>query len=268
MEVSATVPSTNEYPRRDEMTTDGLFSTPALTRHEGAGRDGCDPHRVASPTVDYVVDRLRCRLRVLVQTHGLTRRELVRVQQGIARLDRAGMAPSSNDFWTWTAQPRARVLIDRAGELIDDELALVIAEVGFGAGNAVGSAQGQAAHGTGGPPTTAFAPHLDLAGRVLPILPRSDDLDDLGRWWQRRLRRAAAARAAPRALAGTTAEIGLAVSRTEMQLLDRAPWAHGDRLLSAFELAYADIERLGTARVQEAQDRLAWASRGRLALRV
>ncbi|MEL7155102.1 MAG: hypothetical protein AAFN30_00730 [Actinomycetota bacterium] len=237
---------------------------------------------MASPTVDYIVDRLRCRLRLLVRTHGLARRELVRVQQGIARLDRAGVAPSSHDFWAWTAQPRAQVLIDRAGEAIDDELAILVADIGFGALiDRPGSDDrpDPVRHRLRRRPPTMALDHvpdpaldprldLDLAGRVLPILPRSDDLDQLGWWWQRRLRRAAMVRALPEVLAGTTADIGLTVSRTEMQLLDRAPWAHGDRLLSAFELAYAEIERLGTTRVHQAQDRLALASGGRLALRL
>jgi hypothetical protein len=33
------------------------------------------------------------------------------------------------------------------------------------------------------------------------------------------------------------------IARVEMALLDRAPWSHGDRLLSAFELAHLDIGR-------------------------
>ncbi len=170
------------------------------------------------------------------------------------------MAPSGNDFWAWTAQPRAQVLIDRASEAIDDELALLIAELAFASPVAGTAPPGHV--------TRLGLREVDLAGRVLPLLPRSTELDELGWWWQRRLRRAAVRRSVPAILGGTTADIGLAISRVEMQLLDAAPWVHGDRLLSAFELAYAEIERLGTARVREAQYRLRLAAGGRLALRL
>ncbi|MEM9133688.1 MAG: hypothetical protein AAF962_15310 [Actinomycetota bacterium] len=242
------------------MTTDGLFLSPASTRQDGAGQGFGDPTGVASATIGYIVDRLHNRLRLLLGTYGLSRREILRVQDGVARLARDGMAPTGNDFWAWTAQPRAQVLIDRATEAIEDELSLLIAELAFAAPMVGSRPPGAPGRGSVG--------EVDLAGRVLPLLPRSTDLDQLGWWWQRRLRRAALIRALPALLAGTTADIGLTISRVEMQLLDQAPWVHGDRLLSAFELAYAEIERLGTARVREAQDRLHLAAGGRLALRL
>lgn len=244
----------------NEMTTDGLFFSPASSRQDGAEQGARDPEGVASATIGYIVDRLHNRLRLLLGTYGLSRREILRVQEGINRLDRDGMAPTGHDFWTWTAQPRAQTLVDRATEAIDDELSLLIAELAFAGPTADASPVVGA--------TGLSMGEVDLAGRVLAILPRSTDLDELGWWWQRRLRRAALLRAVPSILSGTTADIGLTISRVEMQLLDQAPWVHGDRLLSAFELAYAEIERLGTARVREAQDRLHLAAGGRLALRL
>ncbi len=79
-------------------------------------------------------------------------------------------------------------------------------------------------------------------GRVLEAVPSGHGIHDLGSWWHRRLRRAAVRRSLP-ALprAWPAGRIDIVVGRAELELLDGPPWAHGDRLLSAFELAHSEI---------------------------
>lgn len=188
------------------------------------------------------VERLRTTLRAVHAQHDLTRRELLSVQRGIRRLHRAGETSSANDFWAAAAQPRAQLLIDRAKLTIDGELdrlsraALPPADQPTQAGRSV---------------TVSNA--LD---ELTSSLRADESINDLGRWWQRRLRRAATMRALPAIMTRIPAEAELVVSCTEMALLDRSPWSHGDRLLSAFELANVEIHAYGRDRIGAALDRL------------
>ncbi|MEM8922581.1 MAG: hypothetical protein AAGD35_03695 [Actinomycetota bacterium] len=231
------------------MTTDGLIDG-AIAARPWEARHWPVPFDAAS--TELIVERLRSRLRTTVAAHGLSRRELIDVQRGVMRLQHIGLAPSGDDFWYSTALPRSRTFIERVRTVIDDELGVLIADVGYSWA------------------TTAIdgRPHGDVLEGVLPILPRSADLDELGWWWQRRLRRAAIRTAIPRLLRARTGDLSLVLARAEMQLLDQPPWAHGDRLLSAFELAYAEIERFGTARVLRARSEIDWAANGHLAIRL
>lgn len=148
--------------------------------------------------------------------HGLDRRELMAYQRAVHALRRSGQAPTPDEFWAATAQPRARRLLDAARGAIDTELAPL-----------------------------ARSGALVSAADVAAALPSTEEIDELGRWWQRRLRRAATLRALPDVAAGRPGAAELTIAHHEMWLLDQPPWSHGDRLLSAFELAYAEIRRHG-----------------------
>jgi hypothetical protein len=89
----------------------------------------------------------------------------------------------------------------------------------------------------------------DPARLLLAALPSLDPIDELGRWWQRRLRRAATLRALPLIALRAPSQAELVIANVEMSLLDRAPWSHGDRLLSAFETAHAEVISHGRRRV-------------------
>ena len=78
--------------------------------------------------------------------------------------------------------------------------------------------------------------------RLLGAVPPSDSIDDLGEWWQRRLHRRALLRAVPRFLTSRASAEAI-VGAVELDVLDASPWCYGDRLLSAFELAHAEIRR-------------------------
>ncbi len=152
----------------------------------------------------------------MCQEHGLDRRELMAYQRAVHALRRTGQAPSPDEFWATTAQPRARRLLDAARAVIDTELAPLVR-------------------------TRALVSAVDVA----TALPSTLEIDELGQWWQRRLRRAATLRALPDVAARLPGAAELTIAHHEMWLLDQPPWSHGDRLLSAFELAHAEIRRHG-----------------------
>ena len=208
-------------------------------------------------TAERLADRLDRRLVAIGERHDLDRRNLLVAHREIERLARVGRLPTPNDYWHRWAVPRAAILVDASVAAIVDEahrlaraLDAFLAARGQGvhlaeppgchrdrgdAGAAAGPAGG--ALRDQGPDGVAVA-SLAIAtlGRAVPT-PAA--IDHLGAWWHRRLRRCAAFRALPELVAG--AEPDLAIGRAEMALLDRPPWSHGDRLLSAFELAHAEI---------------------------
>lgn len=214
-------------------------------------------------------DRLRHELGTIFSSHGLERKQLLTVQRGLVRLQRHGGAPTANDFWEATARPRAELLTRLAKATIEAELAALVAgedstfactiiaadamsssvvtngSVGAANCTAVVRAVKQRRRGS------VDDRHEQAVATLVAAIPARDGLDELGRWWQRRLRRAATIRAFP-TLAGTAAmRAELVVSQFEMQLLDETPWSHGDRLLSAFELAQSDIRRFAETRIAE-----------------
>ncbi|MEZ5408834.1 MAG: hypothetical protein R2761_12465 [Acidimicrobiales bacterium] len=159
---------------------------------------------------------LREALDRVCREHGLSRRELMAYQRAVHALQRVGQAPTPDEFWAATAQPRAQRLLDAARAAIDAELE----------------------------PLARSGARVS-AGDVAAALPSTADIDELGQWWQRRLRRAATLRALPDVAARLPGAAELTIAHHEMGLLDQPPWSHGDRLLSAFELAHAEIRRHG-----------------------
>jgi len=77
--------------------------------------------------------------------------------------------------------------------------------------------------------------------RVVLTVRALNEIDDLGRWWQDRLRRKAVVSVASRILTSPLRHFELIVSAAEMDILERPPWSHDDRLLSAFELAHSEL---------------------------
>ena len=189
------------------------------------GTGGMDNESIAEQAK--VVERLRQCLLAVYRVNDLQRRELVAAERGIRRLDRQSMAPAPNEFWESIALPRAQRLIDEARRVIDREI-LTLGALRDEAGAL-----------------------MVAEGDLLDALPSSTAINDLGNWWQQRLRRAAMTRSLPSILARSPGEAELVVSNQEMLLLDRAPWSHGDRLLSAFELANGEVGRFGRQRVTE-----------------
>lgn len=173
-----------------------------------------------------IVERLRACLAAVGTAHDLQRRDIKATERAIRRLDRRAMAPAANDFWAATCLPRAQRLLVESRHVIERDLICLQAHADRPGGRLLLSYQ-----------------------EVVDALPSPGRINDLGRWWQQRLRRAALIRSAAAVASRPPSQTELIVANHEMALLDRAPWAHGDRLLSAFELVHSEIARFGRGRV-------------------
>lgn len=173
------------------------------------------------------LERIWVRAATVRTAYDLDRHHLRATERAIRGLARHSMAPTANAFWETTAVPRARRLVDESQTVIDEELPRLAATTD---------------HDDDG---------ADRADAVVAAALGPVGIHDLGRWWQRRLRRAARVHALPAILLAVPGDAELAVSNQEMALLDVAPWCHGDRLLSAFELANGEIERFARRRFAE-----------------
>lgn len=197
-------------------------------------------------------ERLALRLRRALTLHDLDREELLAAQRDVTRLQRIGAVPAPNDYWQRTALPRAAKLIDASlaavveeghqlGRAIDDFL-VAVDEHRAAFADALSASPAATAGPSRNRPEFDQA-SIDVAERaIVPLLqavPPNRSIDALGAWWQRRLRRAAIIAALPRLLISDDAD--RLIGQAEMSLLDRPPWSHGDRLLSAFELAHGEI---------------------------
>ncbi len=87
---------------------------------------------------------------------------------------------------------------------------------------------------------TISNPTATLATLPAPRLSRVP-LDQVGACWQRRLRVTSIARIVVPLLIAPASQTHDRVLQSELQLLTRAPWQHGDRLLSAYETAHGEI---------------------------
>ena len=198
-----------------------------------------DLARAFSKSVAVSTRRLAGRLEQVAADHGLTRAELLSAQRHVTELCRIDAAPSTSEYWQRTALPRASALTHAA-------MGAVVQE-----GDVVGDALDRYLVALDGPPLKEWADSdpgraaseheaNQATVQLLAAVPNSHAIDSLGSWWQRRLRRAAMGSIVTRLLtAGDTAEA--MVAERELQLLDSAPWSHGDRLLAAFELAHREI---------------------------
>jgi hypothetical protein len=197
--------------------------------------------------------RMQERLAAAVSANALTRDEVIETERAIRQLLRAGRAPSVDRFWTATALPRADRLCCAARAVIDDELSRLT-------GEALALALDGPVDTDRAVPAATAVTAADAAAvmsrRLETALPANSDIDALGRWWLRRLRWAARLHALPQLLRTAPPAAGLVLANRELQLLDQPPWSHSDRLLSAFELARADIRRYGRRRIAETADQL------------
>lgn len=189
--------------------------------------------------------RTSSRLLLVQAEHDLEWRSLVASQRKISALAAEGLAPPASEFWETEAAPRAAALTTAATLVIESEFADVTRSVErFRA-----SLQPIMGASHLAPVRTGLVESLDpLTECVLDPGP----LDEIGERWQRRMRRHAAWRHVRERITGSSEEFDELVDRTEMGLLDEAPWIHGDRLLSAFEIAHADVRNLVRERVREA----------------
>ncbi len=159
--------------------------------------------------------------------HDLTWRGLLSAQEGVAGAGRLGTTPDIETFWAATAVPMARPLVDQAQVLIDDGVDLITAGLRRLGPN---------------PAVHADALSEQIIMRWSTVAMDRAPLDAIGQRWQRRLRRSAVAPTLVRTVSRPMREFSTHLEQTEMAMLDQPPWRHGDRLLSAFELAHTDVK--------------------------
>ncbi len=221
--------------------------TPPNSFNETIATDAALPHerfetareRLAHRTAA-IEHRLASRLEDVRRRHDLTSRLLLTSQRDVVRAVRRGAAPTSARYWETIAEPHAQPLRSAAFAVIDEEVEELVTAVRRFRMAATEFVQ---------LPESSLST-ADIADAVtLLVLPLADismttrPIDELGASWQRRLRRAAVKSAAQELLVADTNGLEAIVERAELALLDQPPWLHGDRLLSAFEIAHGEVRR-------------------------
>lgn len=214
---------------------------PSATRGGPGGNDAIDRVLPADPSgllpqVETIVRRMTARLDNIRQAHDLDWRTLLASHREVAELDELGVAPTLGEFWATTASPATDLLVRESCAAIDDELIEFRRAL-----QRFGQITLAASRDTGYDPAIYEVGLATAVEQVSRCSIDRDALDRLGTRWQAKLRRAARNAALPRTLFLPVKKSDVLVGQLEMQLLDQAPWAHDDRLLSAFELAHADV---------------------------
>lgn len=213
-------------------------------------------------TASDAADRLGLRLQRSAELYGLSRQELVAAQRQVRRLRRAGLLPSVAEYWESTAVPRAEILVETSLEALAEETdrldeaieRFLVATSRSTLEPWINGAEGRAAIQRSG---------IEAIDGLRAAIPSADAIDLLGEWWQRQLHRRAMLRATPRILLSRDAAETV-VGRVELELLDSTPWCYGDRLLSAFELANAEIRARATERADDLSGRVSQRGHGAL----
>lgn len=179
-----------------------------------------------------VETRLAARLHDVQGQRDLTWRLLLSSQRKISKA--IGHAPSPTQFWETEAAPMAAAFATAARLVIDSELENV--------SDAVSRFTASVSPLLSDPSIGQFV-RTDVSV-VLQVLGSNtlDDgpLNDLGDRWQERLHRQAIRRCMRLRNSNTGEPFDAVVAREELDMLDKAPWIHGDRLLSAFEIAHSE----------------------------
>ncbi len=185
---------------------------------------------------------LRRQMEAAASFHDLSRRRLRTSHRSVLKLTSGGAVPTPQEFWEQTAQPQARNLFDAVTTAIDAEtaeLTKALQQFATGVRLELRASGGRLEEGWTIEDLQAVA---DAGVRRVAVTVRGlDEIDELGHWWQARLRRAAMKATATKLLMAPLREFELVVAAAEMRLLEQPPWSHDDRLLSAFELTHSDI---------------------------
>ncbi len=188
--------------------------------------------------VEVSVRNLSSRLESLHSAHGLKSSELWESQRKISRMAADREVPSPSEFWAETAEPWAAIFTSTCILAINEELVPLDDAVSrFAESIAIANSNG--ANISNQMIRTVLKKHLTEP--VLAGVPGCAELDALGVVWHSRLRRAAWRKTFPAALFRSAAASDMKIATAQVELAATAPWAHGDRLLSAFEGAAADV---------------------------
>lgn len=194
------------------------------------------------------------RLDTAMATYDLTEKRLWAAHRDMAELHRWGGAPTPAGYWESTANPRAQRFL---GEMIDviaaeeEELMRAFQQFAF----SIAERSRRDAPPTDDNPLNRDQPaggsDIDLATAIAVAQAGVDGfvaaanvgarINEVGAWWQGKLRRKAILTAAGRLLTAPVGRYDAEVAAAEMRLLETPPWSLDDRLLSAFELAHSDL---------------------------
>lgn len=194
------------------------------------------------------------RLETALLLHDLSEKRLWAAHRTVARLHRQGLAPTPTRYWEETAQPEARRLLHEAMQIFEaerDELKKALQQFAITVGEQrraeamavdhVTSDRYQPANGLDPAISVDLAVARNGIDVFLAAASTGGRLNEVGAWWQGRLRRRAILATAGRLLITPLERCELAVSAAEMKLLSGPPWCHDDRLLSAYEVAHSDL---------------------------
>jgi hypothetical protein len=175
---------------------------------------------------------------VIADAHDLRQSDLKRTTRELRRLRQDGCEPSPSEFWQTTAEPMAAMLVNTSIAAIDDELTQVDDAIyRFSESVRIINRSGSA-HVT----AAQVRQTLEAELNVLESCPASTDSTYLlANRWSTQLRRAAWRRQAHILMFRSAAEADVIIGQAQVALVEECPWAHTDRLLSAFELGHADI---------------------------
>ncbi len=188
--------------------------------------------------IDSSARRLTNRLRVIADAHDLRSGDLRRTQKELRRMRNEGSEPTPTEYWETTAEPMAAMMVNTAIAAIDDELAKVDEAIDkFSESIRIINRSGRL-HVSAAQVRTILEAELSS---LQECAPSTDGINDLANRWSTQLRRAAWRRQIPLLLFRSSAEADTIIGQAQVELVDESPWAHTDRLLSAFELGHADI---------------------------
>lgn len=194
------------------------------------------------------------RLEMAMEAHDLSEKRLWAAHRDMVDLHRRGAAPTPIHYWETTAHPRAQRFL---GEMIDaiaaeeEELMRAFQQFAF----SIAERSRRNAPPTDDNPLdrrpSSGGADIDLATAVAVAQTGVDEfleaaavgnrINEVGAWWQGKLRRKAILATAGRLLITPVGRYDAEVAAAEMRLLEKPPWSLDDRLLSAYELAHSDL---------------------------
>ncbi len=221
------------------MTTRHISGVPELTA----------AHDRLRQRIDTSARRLRSRLRVIADAHDLRASDLKRTQKELRKMRQEGTEPSPTEFWQTTAEPMAAMMVNTSTAAIDDELLNIDDAIDrFSESVRIINRSGST-HITAAQVRQIIEVELEVLDDCSAS---TDSINLLAHKWSTQLRRAAWRRQAHVLLFKSTAEADTIIGQAQVALVDESPWAHTDRLLSAFELGHADIRTHLVDRIAEA----------------
>ncbi len=198
--------------------------------------------------IDTSTRRLRSRLRVIADAHDLQRSDLTRTRRDLRKLRHDGCEPSPSEFWQTTAEPMAAMLVNTSVAAIDDELINVDDAIHRFSESVRIINRSRSTHITAAQVRQILETELTALEECAAS---TDGINALANRWSTQLRRAAWRRQAHILMFRSTAEADAIIGQAQVALVEECPWAHTDRLLSAFELGHADIRTHLVDRIAE-----------------